>query len=178
MTKHPDEEKKWSISENKWGKVPLAFLLPQDIALYTTWHKRVHHLMLLLPSHISQQITFLKGKTVWQQETKSDTDQDFGTAFNLCSIPKVRSCTVNQLHATPQSIPSPKGQFDKMVKNSPEHKTYYFQWRHWEVQPLLNNTTTSCHLVFFFSFSSLQSMVYWIYEKGGGGNLSSTLFGP
>lgn len=55
----------------------------------------------------------------------------------------------------PHPTPSPKRQFDKMVRNSPEYKSYSFQWRHWEVQPLLNNRTASCHLGFlFFSYGT------------------------
>lgn len=127
--------------------------------------------MLLLPTHISHHVTFLKWNNVWQQETKSDADEDFRTAFNLCSISKVRSCTVNQFHATPHPTPSSKRQFDKMVRNSPKCKSYSFQWRHWEVQPLLNNRTASYHLGFFlFLIRNLYnpwSVEFMKKEEGG-----------
>lgn len=39
--------------------------------------------MLLLPIHIFHYVTLPKENNVWQQETKSDADEDFRTAFNL-----------------------------------------------------------------------------------------------
>lgn len=76
-----------------------------------------------------------------------------------------------QLHCesvTPH--PSPKGQFDKIVSNRPEYKTYPFQWRHWEVQPILHNSTTRCHCLFFsygtFTVHGLLNL--FDYKKGRG----------
>lgn len=84
-----------------------------------------------------------------------------------------------QLHCESVTSPPPhKGQFDKMVSNSPEYKTYPFQWMHWEVQPVLNNNTASCHFVFSSHMGPLQFMVscaYLIIKKEGG-NLSRAFF--
>lgn len=108
---------------------------------------------MLLPTHISHHVTFLKWNNVWQQETKSDADEDFRTALNLCSISKARSCPVSRFHATPHSLP--KETIWQDGKKQPWVKSYSFQWRHWEVQPLLNNRTASCHLGFlFFSYGT------------------------